>query len=268
MMQVNPCFTSKNKSSQFFYECMCQYNDFIELVAKLMIEMKSTDHSIVLCRLIRSLLIDGYFSTTDKFHFSSCWNIDVDKHYYGMDVITGNGCCRHVAGFYDNLFTQLRIPDRFVPCYCTTSKEQFRDYFQEANHAYNLISYLGTIYGYDVSSDVLFKSKDAFKMTEICPKEAPDYKQMIFYYKPFVDREIHHLSRFDLLKRLFELQHNSFKKPIDYQSYLEFGEQAKSIIQENQGLLHDFDQETKVLRKELARNMVWSKNDFIDYHYH
>ena len=274
IMQLNPSFkiTRKSESNSFYEDCMRQYNDYIEMVAKLMREIHVTDNSIVFCKFIHQLLKDGFFSENHKFYSNDTWFLDIDENYYGMEIVAGRGCCRHIGFFYDDLFTQLRIPNRVVPCYCFSDQTQYkRDNSKEANHVFNLISYQGTLYGYDGGSDTLLQSLNSTKMIEICSpehKHDPDFHPYCFYYKPSCDREMFHLSHRDILKRLLEFKKNSGRDTIDYQQILEFNEQVSSMIHDHQCLLDDFDEETKQLKKDITYHMKLGKYDYIDYHYH
>ena len=237
----------------FYEDSIKSYNEFIEMIAKFITEFKLENNSILLSILIRKLLYNGYFSKDNMFKENDKGPFYDIELYQGMDIVNGKGCCRHLAGFHNDLFKKLNIDSSIIYCYVGNFDTSLNEAsLNNANHAANLIMFDGIYYTYDYIRDCLLRFANDFLIEEITRDKKP-YK---FYYKPLTDMKMNKKTYEQMAYSFERLRMLSGKMPqIDYDTYLSFKREAIRFYYNNGSLFGDLRNESKKYDKKICNEL-------------
>lgn len=249
----------------YFLESMDGYNKIINLIAKLVKELKIEKNSIVLSIILRKLILDGYFSVDNKFNATTEGSFYDINLLEGLDIINGNGCCRHLAKFNQDLFKVLNIYNRIITCYYGTLGESLDSVFSMcSNHAANLIKYDDTIYGYNCYENYIFKSENGFVFNRIVDLSSEKKKEYRLFYKPSATVMISETSYDEAISFIKILNSNSRNKMISYDDFLQFQRDAKKVLFDNKELFDDLKEDSKKYTKKISTSLRNEYNELID----
>ena len=167
-----------------YEEAIKKYRKYIRMVCDFLdsLNLKNDiDYSIVL-----SLLIDnGIFSVKRKFKKLSINEetgetelpeIEIFSHL-GMNIVLGEGNCRHYATFHDDVMKRLEKDSKKF--FCTAYREAGYEP-QKSNHIANTIKHDGKLYIIDTFNDAyLYSFIDNIKARQVCNEDVT-----MLSYKP------------------------------------------------------------------------------------
>lgn len=227
------------------------YYKYIEKCASLVKELGLPYNSISISYVIAFLLKNGNFSINDKFKFDYIKEDPWEKT--GLYVISGIGCCRHIADFANDIYNELEINS--LPYPCTVSNELSNNLLDDnGNHLANLIYYEGIPYVYDLDTYNVIKfinDKVAFNNTN-------EYKY--YSFKPLYLGLFYGVDAFVIDKLISDFNNASCIDCISDKQIYEIELETLNKILKNNDLIYDFSYETKVLKKEISSKMVLKNN--------
>jgi len=123
-----------------YVQLINDYNLYINVVSKLIDELSWNKDNLTKLNIITKLIHSGLFSYGQIFTSGNSAS-SVLNSKLGLNVIEGNGFCRHLSNFISDV-----IPTSKVLTCVTKCVNPFKE---EANHMINLLEYDGVFYGFD-----------------------------------------------------------------------------------------------------------------------
>lgn len=219
------------------------YYRFIEICAKLVNELGIPYNSISASYIIALLTKYGWFSVDNNFKFDNVKDGLWEKA--GFYVVGGTGCCRHIADFANDIYSELGINS--IPFSCYVGNDIPKSILDDnANHLANLIYYEGMPYIYDLQNYSILRF--------ISDKTAYNKNLDIKYYT-FVPSYmgINYDVDASLVDKLMHDFYNASKKSgIKEKELWEIERKTFDNFFKNLDLISDFSMDTKVLKKEIS----------------
>ena len=212
------------------------YDSYIKLAGKLINEV-SLDNSISKGVLISLLLQAGAFSY-DDFKYGNV--DDILNTRLGLNVITGEACCRNVSNFMTDIFKSNGDFCENLTVTYLKKKDKRKATREIANHMINLICYNGILYGFDIFDNfgTLYFFLNSYELLPIDSKE-----HSFMYYKPYLDYVYNHLSFEDLKNRLLLFKENG-KNIITQGEFKEIVAETDLKLTSDISLVQDFIKDT------------------------
>lgn len=226
------------------------YYRFTKMCAKLVNELGIPYNSISASYIIALLIRDGCFSVDNKF----VNNTDVSDGVWektGFYVVNGAGCCRHIADFANDIYSELGINS--IPFSCYAGNDIPKSILDVSNHLANLIYYEDMPYVYDLQNYSILRF--------ISDKTAYNKNLDIKYYT-FVPNYMGINYDVDVLAvdRLMNDFYNASKKSgIKEKELWEIERKTFDNFFKNLELILDFSRDTKVLKKEISSRLSSEK---------
>lgn len=226
------------------------YHKFIEMCAKLVNELGIPYNSISASYVIALLINHGHFSVDNKFDN----NTNVSEGVWektGFYVVGGIGCCRHMADFANDIYSELGINS--IPFSCYAGNDIPKSILDISNHLANLIYYEGMPYVYDLQNYSILRF--------ISGKTAYNKNLDIKYYT-FVPNYmgINYDVDASLVDKLMHDFYSASKKSgINEKELWEIERKTFDNFFKNLDLISDFSMDTKVLKKEISSKISVKK---------
>ena len=132
------------------------YEEYTQKIAELF-DFIRTDNSDFFYTIVFDILMEIGF-------FSASHNFNSDKDYFselsirpGMNIVSGEGVCRNIACFYEDIFKRLYHYPLKMCCYDTYG-ENNKDTKMFGNHVINLTIHDEIAYGFDIMNHCIFKA--------------------------------------------------------------------------------------------------------------
>lgn len=216
-------------------ELINMYKSYIKKVSNL-INSITQDNSITKSLLLTILLKAGTFSY-DKYIYSN--EKDILKSYFGLNIVLGNGCCRNVSGFINDILTECNTYSKTIPVFATNISDSVNAYKNKANHMVNLIKYNNTLYVYDPCFDVegsLFKFISELKM------QSYDDEKTYLFYKPYLDYVLNNIKFEDISNIMHQ---SSIGSPISLKEYIDLIKETDYDFTRHIDFVKDFMLDTR-----------------------
>lgn len=212
------------------------YKQLIEVIAKIIKELKLENNPLTLSIILHKLILAGYFSDDYKFALTTDGYFHDVKPYWGMDIIDGKGCCRHLASFQDDVFRKTGIFSNTLHCYITNSVLSLpKRKLPEDNHAINILLYDGIIYAYDCTTNTFYRNAEKSILSEIY-----NIKPSSIFYRTIPDSIVSenttNKDKEFILKGL-----EKASESMDYNRYIDLKMESDSILRKNNSALRDRD---------------------------
>ena len=212
------------------------YDSYIKVATKLVDELTPNIDELSKINTTMYLLKDGVFSYNDNLS-SVVPIIDIISSKLGLNILEGNGCCRHFASFINDIMNSTNL---------TCVGEVDNPFTSEANHVINKINYNGNIYGFDAFNEgVLFDFTSEFEMVSI----DEDYDERLFY-KPYAE-VIFYKRSFESIKSFLEQIKKNGKEKITSKEIEEISFMARLNVCFNKDLISDFKSDTSILLESI-----------------
>ena len=207
------------------------YESFIKIASKLIDEITPAKDDLSKINTIMYLIKNGVFSYNGKF-IDMIPTVDIIRFKTGLNIIEGMGCCRHFAGFINDVMPESTL--------LTCVGEVDNPFNSEANHVINKISYNGNIYGFDAFNEgILFDFISNFEMLSI----DVDFEEKL-YYKPYAEI-IFYKRSFESVKSFLEQVKKNGNKKITAREAKEIALSAALNVYCNKDLIKDFRRDTR-----------------------
>lgn len=224
------------------------YNEYL-LRASYLVKAMSLPNNAISASLVLHFLTElGVFSDNYSFIVGGFIPDDI-VGFLGINVIRGNGVCRHVTGFQSDVLGKINMMSE--PFYCYLSdKELDEPNKMECNHAVNLILYKDNLYGYDALNNGLYEFISDSAMKEMFT-EKPHY----IYYKPYMDIVLENTSisgvnnLIDIFGKIKE------KEAISLDEYNFIHYWANSMVMKNIRLLNEFHESSKKYIRKITNRL-------------
>ena len=220
-----------------YFDILGIYSSLVQDIANFIKEINVNNDNLSYAIILKALTDMGVFSNNGILKYSGDAS-DAIIGYPGINVITGNICCRHIANFQYNVFDKGNLGNKLFYCFLTNNnlKNSSNIY---GNHVINLIYYKNNLYGYDAINNDLFSFIDDSKMSSLF-----NNKTKYVYYVDYLDRIFgNNFTDVDILKERFEKFKN--ENVISYDEYLDICNYVKKIIVYNKYDIKSFKCATK-----------------------
>jgi len=208
------------------------YESFIKVASKLIDEITPNKDELSKINTIMYLIKNGVFSYNGKFK-DMIPSVDIISSKTGLNILEGGGCCRHVAGFINDIMPLSTL--------LTCVGEVYNPYYNEANHVINKINYDGNIYGFDAFNEgILFDFVSDVAMLSI---DEDVFEKL--YYKPYAEIVFYKRS-FEEVKCFLEQVKKNGDKKITAKKAKEIALTAALNVYCNTDLISDFRSDTRV----------------------
>lgn len=235
---VKENFLRENKTTCYNYQEFVYYTSCL-------IDKLSDDSSLSKAIILSKLLKDGALSFDDNFSFDVSAGNCTTK--FGHAVVNGNGCCRHIADFTNDV---LRMSGEQTYPYSCMVYDKILDldvhFLDDGNHIANIIYYDGIPYVYDEWSNSFLR----FISDRIAFRKSKLYA----YFVPYVLSTYYGLENEDIIKIVNDFELSSKSKQISSEEFNRiYGESIKSV-EENCVDIDNFKTKTKSLKKSIYEN--------------
>jgi len=226
------------------YEIINDYFTYIRLIQELFDRIK-IKNELERAILLKILIEEGYFSINQHFSF----NIVKEKikMFQGLEVIIGNGCCRNISSFYQDIFIKENHPLIFGGTLSSDGSIS-----NHSNHVMNLIKFHDKLYGYDLTNGLIFSFVNRYQMKASGNKT---------YYMTYT-------SYWDLVYTDYELNEinnnldnyaSSISPTISTNKHIKYIKEVNKIIDENAKLLVNFHNKTDKIRQDIKEKILVKK---------
>ncbi len=149
----------KQEHAELYNEVKTLYDEYTTIISK-ELSKYHFDNSLDLCILLDALLINGYFSSTDKLEYHKYKKyIEYYDDLLGTLVLTGKCVCRHNTSLINDILTKLNIDNIKLHCYHTGPKRPTKIY-RRANHVITLVHENKFKYAYDFTNHGICNIED------------------------------------------------------------------------------------------------------------
>lgn len=209
--------------------------------------------------IVMDILIDiGYFS----------YNLTIQKNFMnekeittnlGINVILGKCCCRNIAYFYHDIFKHFFDYPLTLTCFDDEGIKNEKT-MSFGNHMINLTKYHDTIYGFDLTNNLLYYpiNKNTLKQYD---------KNYYIYYRKYSDIILRFYQETTVKDNFYEeimIKEKLFKearkkKIIPQENYQLLINEANNFIYDNERRLTTFLNKTVKLKEEIHEKMLLKK---------
>lgn len=240
-------------------ELLDLYNQYINNIVELFAIIKENKKSDFYYTMIFNILMEmGFFSFNRTFNSK-------DKKFkelpikHGLNIVNGEGICRHIASFYEDIFSAFYNYPLKICCFYPqgSQNENTRLY---GNHVINLTYYHDMLYGFDITNhciytpinDTLLKRLENDDLLTYTPGGNLLFKLLTLLKEtPDLFNEVNEIK---------EMLLNSCKlKPMSKEDYYQFIIQTNKYITEKEKLLKDFIMQNEELTYEIKKKMLLLK---------
>ena len=140
------------KNQQNYPQIISKYNQVIKELKIFITDMVGVNKFSKLSAL-SEVVFDGYVSYNKNFQIYCGENLVLDLFgYFGIDILDGKGCCRHISSLGLDTFKNDYI---LIPCHVNTGKQVACK--EKADHVCLLFSYYNRYYIFDILNDNLYQ---------------------------------------------------------------------------------------------------------------
>ncbi len=252
-----------DESTRLYYEFQSKYfkkeieeyklllNELVKMLRKLNLN-SSLEYSMI----IPYLIYNGYLSYNKNFSNNVEFEIDIQE---GINIINGNGKCRHFASFHSDIFKLLNL--YYEKYYCFYQRPFNRETLL-ANHVIGIVDYDNTLYGIDIGNknDVYYFKNEL----ELCKMYALLKRRL--KYKAYINYILSNKNYEEILSTIERYGKESKKSRISLLELIQIRYNVLEIYESNKELFERFHRETQELKSDIyfgVRNKALElKKDF------
>ena len=222
------------------------YDEFIEKTAHTLKKLNKINNIFLYPLLLSNLIALGITSEYNK-EFNISNSFDLSNHL-GINVILGEGVCRNVNSFANDIFTKLGISS--YPLMISLNNEDIKP-----NHFITLVKLNNKYYGLDIYNNLFFNYIDHNHLNCINDQTLNKSKVPIFQYYAYLglsDENINEIITTYKTKTNIDLNYLNHLQNI-----------ANDIISSNNNDLYEYYQETSEIKnkiKSIFKNLKKKKN--------
>lgn len=235
------------------------YNAYIYKIVELFdYLMKKNSH--LFYTIVFDILTDlGFFSIDFKFNRKEEMTFEIAQKP-GINIALGNGHCRNIACFYDDIFNKFYDYPLKMICYDSDGLKN-KTTQSYGNHIINLAFHHDVLYGFDLINNLLYSFVDKNTLKEFNGKSYLYYKQygdILIRLITEAEMKNDYLETVMKKKTLFKIA--SKKQIITLDEYKKLVNDANSFIMEKQKILESFLNDTDYLRNEMKEKVLTKKD--------
>ena len=241
-----------------YSDIISDYKTFLILTSSFLKEITIKDNSINTALTISSLL--NNFSYGNKFKDDNDKDVDIVFSVLGMNVIYGEGCCRHCSEFTRDLLDMMGISNENF--YCKLDECNINHQLHEkALHLTNLIEYEDIVNGeivnhvFDVLNGSLFKFIGATKLENYT-------KDLYLSYLPRLSLTKDNMNIEDIERRLILFESQSKSEQLSANQYVEILKETRSKIEENRKIISDYNHDAQSIKEKIYIKSSIAKSKF------
>ncbi len=225
-----------------------EYNKIIEEISKFIKELGLKNNPTSYYVILLELILNGYISRNNQFELTADENIILDKDgYFGLDVINGYGCCRHMVEIFNKVlkYFKFEVYDIQTSFYVTDGKIYFGSKIMDGmgDHASLLIKYNGNYYIYDSVQLFVYKV-DNFLVANLYDIYINGtYGEC--HIKPWSLMRYEHMSKKEVIDLLCSIITQDRSNFISKHEMSETIRETKKICDKNKILMLDFHNQIK-----------------------
>lgn len=227
------------------------YYKYINLVSKLIKEIGIDNNSISYSFILNKLLESGYLSLNGKINIVN--GNDKFKEitgFYGINILSGDMCCRHAAYFYQDVFDKLGMFSELLPCLYGNGISRTEALSRRADHIINLLEYNKVLCGYDLINNLFFKFDNEFLLSSLFSS-----REFYLYYKGYMDMIINGLDYDLIIEKIFKFRENSNLDVVSLDEYKEIISESENIFLKSISLINDFKSDSKKYVKRITKDL-------------
>ena len=230
-------------------EIINDYRIFLIKLLELLDYLKLKDNDLLCAMAINYLIKYGYMSYSNKYKFSACPK-EIYRNY-GINIIYGEFCCRHIANFYQDLM-KVR-GNNFLTFTGRISRFKMFDVNKRLhhNHMINLINYHDEIYGYDISNNNLACFINPYQM-----QIENNYRKLYFTYKSYYDTIYYGYDIETIKKNLKLFQNNILNNSLNYEILNCYCNYINSYLEGKDKILRSFSSNTNKLKEDIKTKIL------------
>jgi len=177
----------------------------------------------------------------------------------GISIVNGEGVCRNIACFYQDIFSYFyNYPLLF--CCLDPQGEHGEDEFHFGNHVINLTSHNGLIYGFDATNHCAFKPASNDSMNGIgfdYPLTFTPQGNLYLGLKSMLEDNRRFIDERDMIERILkETKKEKFMTKEDFDKLVA---DANAFIIERKKIVQDFLVKNEDLTYEIHKKMLLLK---------
>lgn len=226
------------------------YNEIIENYAELnrVLEFKNP---VEVYSLYTKLLHKGFFSKNG--HFSYNENLEMLDFYnfLGLDVINGNGVCRHFCSMLKDIYDKLQFNNEIMLVHFYELNDDVKKQHFRGNHTINLVEDKGISYYLDPSNSFIWDkvSKNIFVTYKNRNIEVASFSYFFSCYFAFHNCKNFQLKNAKNIGYLMEYSSSNFS------DCLKLDDKVNKIYKNNLDIFESLERENRVLYNEIDHNL-------------
>ena len=236
-------------------ELIILYEKYIENIVELLDFIMGKNDDLFHTIVFNILMEIGFFSFNKRFDASK----DNFKELCikpGISVINGEGVCRNIACFYEDVFSYFYNYPLKICCFDKIG-DNTKDTNIYGNHVINLTNYQGVLYGFDIMNHCLFKPRDDLELVGI----DIDYSLIYKMYGDILMRATTDLKfKNDYVKEI-EIKKEMFKESSNHnaitkENYIKIINDANEFIIKRKEIFQSFLKDNYSLSHEIKEKML------------
>ena len=221
----------ENKEKNENLELNKLYDEFVSKTANLL-KLLNKNENLFLYPLLLSNLIELGITGEYMEEFNVINSVDL-HYYFGVNVALGQGVCRNVNSFANDVFKKSGLKSEIL--LISLNSDSIKP-----NHLITLIKYNGAYFGIDVYNNMIFTFSNYNHLECVYNLEMDKSRVPIFQYYAYMG-----LNEKQVDKLLGKL---STPTPIDFDYIYSLQKEANDIIDFHNSESYDYYQDTKELK--------------------
>ena len=230
-------------------ELISLYNKFINEVKNLLEILKIPNNDLGKAIAINLLIHAGVFSYNNQFKIKN--NVKELHCFLGINVISGNACCRHLSAFYEDIFKNAYQYPLIYWRHLSHFKNNFISKNAIGNHVINLVIYHDKLLGIDLLNNDFYYPENQFQMN--CLEK---YRRSYLRYKPANEIICHKDTLYDIKDKLLFLDNYSKKESIDFDEIKKIYHEMIIFLKNKKEIYSSFSYDNNYLKKEIKEKIL------------
>lgn len=238
-------------------DIVSMYDDYIVKIVELFDFIMQKDSDLFYSIVFDILIEFGFFSAERKFNCNKNFKELLIKP--GLSIINGNGECRNVSCFYEDVFKYFYSYPLKLCCFDANGVTN-TDTLTYGNHMINLTLYHDTIYGFDIINHCIFKAKSDKILEGIDIDYTLLHKpngDLLIGLTTLLSNNVNFTKEYHLIRTL--LQNASIKSELSLEELKQLVKRANRFIIEKKEILQSFMIENEELTQEIKKKMLLLK---------
>lgn len=223
-------------------ELLSIYNEYIKFISTIVKQLGIKDNSISYSYIISNMIEDGYLSDNGKFIRTDNSRELLDMlGFWGLDVVFGRGCCRHVSSIQKDIFKELNLLSKFLFSYYSSKITE--------KHVVNIINNDGAFYVHDLINKSYLRFSSFGELTPYVDFETQE--RLIYDIKTdcLFDVDSEMLEKFEFLVKIYT---NGIKS-MSFEELKDIIIETNNEYEKRNRLLNDFAYESKLYIKDIKK---------------